>query len=71
MLLGSYRGRGDMRVLQTIAFLALVVSAGGIENQNGELQPAAIGIMIVALVVLLAVSLKEKAPACGNRTRSK
>lgn len=60
-----------MRALQTIAFLALVVSAGGIENQNGELQPAAIGIMIVSLVVLLAVSLKEKAPACGNRTRSK
>lgn len=59
-----------MRVLQTIAFLALVVSAGGIENQNGELQPAAIGIMIVALAVLLAVSLKENAPACGNRTRS-
>lgn len=60
-----------MRALQTIAFLALVVSAGGIENQNGDLQPAAIGIMIVALVVLLTVSLKEKAPACGNRTRSK
>lgn len=60
-----------MRALQTIAFLALVVSAGGVENQSGELQPAAIGIMIVALVVLLAVSLKEKAPACGNRTRSK
>lgn len=59
-----------MRVLQTIAFLALVVSAGGIENQNGDLQPAAIGIMIVALVVLLAVSKHENAPACGNRTRS-
>ena len=59
-----------MRALQTIAFLALVVSAGGVENQNGELQPAAIGIMIVALVVLLTVSKIEKAPACGNRTRS-
>lgn len=60
-----------MRVLQTIAFLALVVSAGGVETQNGELQPAAIGIMIVSLVVLLAVSKHENAPACGNRTRSK
>lgn len=49
-----------MRVLQTIVFLALVVSAGGIENQNGELQPAAIGIMIVALVVLLVISRKEE-----------
>ena len=60
-----------MRALQTIAFLALVVSASGIENQNGELQPVAIGIMIVSLVVLLKVSLIENAPACGNRTRSK
>lgn len=59
-----------MRVLQAIAFLVLMLGAGGIENQNGDLQPAAIGIMIVALVVLLAVSLKENAPACGNRTRS-
>ncbi|RGE63860.1 hypothetical protein [Eisenbergiella massiliensis] len=59
-----------MRALQTIAFLALVVSAGGVENQNGELQPVAIGIMIVSLVVLLTVSKIENAPACGNRTRS-
>lgn len=50
-----------MRALQTIAFLALVVSAGGVENQNGELQPVAIGIMIVALVVLLIISRKEDA----------
>ncbi|WP_320920285.1 hypothetical protein [Eisenbergiella porci] len=59
-----------MRVLQTIAFLALMLGAGGIENQNGELQPAAIGIMIVALVVLLITARHENAPACGNRTRS-
>lgn len=60
-----------MKAIQTLSFLALIVGAGGIENQNGELQPAAIGVMIVALAVLLAVSLKENAPACGNRTRSK
>ena len=60
-----------MKAIQVISFLALMLSAGGIENQNGELQPAAIGIMIVALVVLLKVSLIENAPACGNRTRSK
>ena len=59
-----------MRVLQTIAFLVLMLGAGGTENQNGELQPAAIGIMTVALVVLLAVSKHENAPACGIRTRS-
>lgn len=50
-----------MRVLQTISFLALMLGAGGIENQNGELQPAAIGIMFVALLALLAASRKEKA----------
>lgn len=60
-----------MRVIQAISFLALMLGAGGIENQNGELQPAAIGIMIVSLVVLLTVSKIENAPACGNRTRSK
>lgn len=60
-----------MKAIQALSFLALIVGAGGIENQNGELQPAAIGIMIVALAVLLAVSLKENAPDCGNRTRSK
>ena len=59
-----------MKVIQALSFLALMLGAGGIENQNGELQPAAIGIMIVALLVILAVSDKEKAPACGNRTRS-
>lgn len=60
-----------MKVIQTISFLALMLGTGGIENQNGELQPAAIGIMFVALLVLLIVSKIENAPACGNRTRSK
>lgn len=50
-----------MRVIQTISFLALMLGAGGIENQNGEFQPAAIGIMCVALLVLLITSRKEKA----------
>lgn len=59
-----------MRVIQAISFLALMLGAGGVENQNGELQPVAIGIMIVSLVVLLTVSKIENAPACGNRTRS-
>lgn len=48
-----------MKALQTISFLALMLGAGGIENQNGDLQPVAIGIMFVALVVLLIVSRKE------------
>lgn len=48
-----------MKAIQALSFLALIVGAGGIENQNGELQPAAIGIMIVSLVVLLIISRKE------------
>ena len=59
-----------MRVIQAISFLALMLGAGGVENQNGELQPAAIVIMIVSLALLLTVSKIENAPACGNRTRS-
>ncbi len=48
-----------MKVLQTISFLSLMLGASGIENQNGELQPVAIGIMFVALVVLLVTARKE------------
>lgn len=50
-----------MRVLQTISFLALMLGAGGIENQNGAYQPIAIAITIVALPVLLITSIKESA----------
>lgn len=50
-----------MRVLQTIAFLALMLGAGGIENQKGEYQSIAIGTTIVALVIALITSRKENA----------
>lgn len=49
-----------MKVIQTISFLALMLGTGGIENQNGEFQPVAIGIMFVSLLVLLITSRKEK-----------
>lgn len=49
-----------MKALQAISFLALMLGAGGIENQNGEYQPAAIGIMFAALLVLLITTRKEK-----------
>lgn len=48
-----------MRVIQTISFLALMLGAGGIENQSGELQPTAIVLMFVSLVVVLITSRKE------------
>lgn len=41
-----------MKALQTISFLALMLGAGGIENQNGELQPVAIGIIFLSLITL-------------------
>lgn len=41
-----------MRVIQTISFLALMLGAGGIENQNRDLQPVAIGIMFLSLITL-------------------
>lgn len=48
----TYREDDRMRVLQTISFLALMLGVGGIENQNGELQPVAIGIMFLSLITL-------------------
>lgn len=50
-----------MRVIQTISFLTLMLGAGGIENQNGDYQPIAIRMTIVALVIALIASRKEKA----------
>lgn len=50
-----------MRVIQTISFLALMLGASGIENQNEAYQPIAIAIIIVALPALLITSRKEKA----------
>ena len=48
-----------MRVIQTMSFLALMLGAGGIENQKGEYQPIAIGMTIIALVITLITSRKE------------
>lgn len=49
-----------MRVSQVILFLAFLLGAGGTESPNGEYQMIAVGIMIVALVVLLVISRKEE-----------
>lgn len=50
-----------MRVIQTISFLGMILGAGGIENQNKEFQPVAIGILFVSVIVALITSRKEKA----------
>ena len=49
-----------MRVIQTMSFLALMLGAGGIENQKGEYQPLAIGMTIAGLVIALITSRKEE-----------
>jgi len=48
-----------MRVIQAVSFLALILGAGGIENQKGDYQPIAIGMTIIALVITLITSRKE------------
>lgn len=48
-----------MRVIQAVSFLALILGAGGIENQKGDYQPIAIGMTLIALVIMLITSRKE------------
>ncbi len=48
-----------MRVIQAVSFLALILGAGGIENQKGDYQPIAIAMTIIALVITLITSRKE------------
>ena len=55
-----------MKAIQVISFLALMLGAGGIENQNGELQPAAIGIMIVPLWCYWQSHSKKKLRPAGT-----
>lgn len=48
-----------MRALQVIAFLALMLGAGGIEDQAHNIQPAAVVMIAVALIGLLAAAAIE------------
>lgn len=57
-----------MRALQVISFLALMMGAGGVENQNGEYQPVSIGITFAALIVVLIISRKENHERNSRRT---
>lgn len=57
-----------MKVIQTIAFLAFMLGAGGIENQSREYQPLAIGIMFIALgIVLITYGMED---TCTKRWKS-
>ena len=48
-----------MRILQGAAFMALLIGAAGVTGPDGVLQPAAVVIIAVSLIVLLAATTLE------------
>ena len=50
-----------MRILQGAAFVALMVGAAGTTGPDGAIQPAAVMMIVVSLIVLLATAMLEKA----------
>lgn len=60
-----------MRALQVIAFLALMLGAGGIEDQAHNIQPTAVVMIAVALIGLLAAAAIETLTASGKCTGGK
>lgn len=49
-----------MRMLQGAAFMALLIGAAGVTGPDGVLQPAAVVIIAVSLIVLLAATTLEE-----------
>ena len=49
-----------MRILQGAAFMALLIGVAGITGPGGAIQPAAVVLIAVALIVLLAAAALEK-----------
>lgn len=49
-----------MRILQGAAFMALLIGAAGVTGPDGVLQPAAVVIIAVSLIVLLAATKLEE-----------
>lgn len=43
-----------MRILQGAAFVALMVGAAGVTGPDGAIQPAAVVLVMISLIVLLA-----------------
>lgn len=50
-----------MRILQGGAFMALLIGASGVTGPDGAIQPAAVVIVMVSLIVLLAAAVLERA----------
>ncbi len=49
-----------MRILQGAAFTALLIGAAGISGPDGAIQPAAVVLVAVSLIVLLVAAALEK-----------
>lgn len=49
-----------MRILQIAAFVALIVGAAGVTGTDGAIQPAAVVMIAVSLIVLLAATTLEE-----------
>lgn len=49
-----------MRILQGAAFTALLIGAAGVTGPDGAIQPAAVVMIVVSLIVLLAAATLEK-----------
>lgn len=49
-----------MRILQGAAFMALMIGAAGVTGPDGAIQPAAVVMIVVSLIVLMAAAALEK-----------
>lgn len=49
-----------MRILQGAAFMALMIGAAGVTGPDGAIQPAAVVLVAVSLIVLLVAAALEK-----------
>ena len=49
-----------MRILQGAAFTALLIGAAGVTGPDGAIQPAAVVMIVVSLIVLLADTTLEE-----------
>ena len=49
-----------MKILQGTAFMALMIGAAGVTGPDGAIQPAAVVMIVVSLIVLLADTTLEE-----------
>lgn len=49
-----------MRILQGTAFMALLIGAAGVTGPDGAIQPAAVVMIVVSLIVSLAATTLEE-----------